>query len=67
MNKLLTITEAAAYTGRHRQTIKLWVLTGKLKGAKLSTRGPQSFWTIPLTSLDAHLANIAARKGGSRG
>ena len=52
-----TIAELAGMSGLHRNTIKGYILKGRIRGFKLS--GRTGYWLIPLPDGDAFLEAIA--------
>ena len=61
MDILYTVDEVAAILKLDDETIRRWLLSGKLKGNKIS----QVAWRIPQTSIDEFLAgnsNVNATK-----
>ncbi len=45
----LTAREAATYTDRHINTIRLWITEGKIAASRVGNRG---HYTIPISQLD---------------
>lgn len=45
----LTAREAATYTERHINTIRLWITEGSIKASRIGGRG---HYTIPISELD---------------
>jgi len=50
--RMLTVAEVAEKTGAAERTVRLWIKTGRLRGAKSVKTPMGEYWTVPESSVE---------------